>query len=100
MNDDLMRYSLAKKTLHLSAHNFAGTAVEVVAPSSFRLRMKAGQSIHREYQSRIPENANAEVPVRIEHMVDGWQVVVRGKADVVIRENDRHGSACPGGQHA
>jgi len=84
-----MRYSLEDRMLYLSAHDFAGYKEEVSVSPSFRLRVKAGQDIHRNYQSEIPENAVAEYPVRIEQQVDDWTVEIRGKADVVIWDRDR-----------
>lgn len=83
-----MRYKLAKRQMFLSVRDLAGGEEVVGSYGSFRLRAKAGQSIHLQYQAEIPERAVAEYPIKFVQQVDDWEVVIRGKADVVIRSND------------
>ncbi len=92
----MLRFNDAERRLDLSVHD----VVSVGPPSGHlsmglgwngRSRMAAGVAAHRAYQAiRQGEDEGFEAEVQVKHslLVDGWEVVIKGRMDGLSVEGD------------
>jgi DNA excision repair protein ERCC-2 len=85
----LLRFSVAERRLELGVHDLieAGPRrgdLRLQVAWSARTRMRAGQRVHSEYQTRRAAEDNAfrkEVVIRHALVIRGWDVLISGRID-------------------